>query len=214
MPRLRGDERNEGKLRSTISIAKGMNRVELGNEVSSSLGKGIGRAVTQESPISQPPEGGDHMPMDVLRVTERTWTFADPDGAIASGPTIDVLKKMTMELAVVTNAESTGRERLVRSLRSHSGFKILKRDGISDARLVLEDCRAAIAIRIGKGSVCHSAQFAPVPYLSLSMRLRSAPDVPSRSKRLNCTFISFGTRIPSTALIFSKSARPRMKPRS
>lgn len=191
-----------------------MNRVELGNEVSRALGKGIRRAITQESPISQPPEGGDHMPMDVLRVTECTCAFADPDDAIASGPTIDVLEKMTMESAVVANAESTGRERLVRPLRCHRSFKLLQCVCTTNTRNVLEDCRAAITIRIGKGSVCHSAQFAPVPYLSLSTRLRSAPEAPSRSNRLKCTFISFGTRTPSTALIFSKSARPRMKPLS
>src|SRR5438876_11353756 len=104
----------------------------------------------------------------MLGVTECALAFADPDRAIASRPTIDVLEQMAMKSAVVANAETSRGERLIRPLRRHHSFKLLQRSCVANPRNVLEDCRTAITIGLGDSSVGHSDQCAPVPYFSFS----------------------------------------------
>jgi hypothetical protein len=73
-------------------------------------------------------EHSAHFPVDILGIAKHTAILADPHSADASGPTVDILKKMTMDSAVVRMTEPSARKGLAKTLRDRQRFKFFQFD--------------------------------------------------------------------------------------
>ena len=97
---------------------------------------------------------------------------------------------MPVNLPIVPNRESSGGERLFRSLRGRYRLEPLERGLIAKARNIPQDGRARIAIRVNEGGVRLVGQVAFLPYLFTMALRRSAAESRLRSNSRRSRFIS------------------------
>jgi hypothetical protein len=67
---------------------------------------------------------------------------------VSAGPTVDVLEKVSVNLAVVDCVETPRRKRLIRPEARHFDFERLKRPSIADPEAILQYLCIFVEIRI------------------------------------------------------------------
>src|SRR5882724_8942560 len=88
-----------------------MNRIERRQEIGGLDRERIIRQ-TAEAPLAL--EIGKerlHLGADMFGIAEHAASLGNPHGAVATSPSIDVLKEMMVDRAIVTNAKTPGRQR-------------------------------------------------------------------------------------------------------
>jgi len=137
-----------------------MDGVDLGEKMRARASKLICSQVYQVPILPELIEQPMHLGTDMFRVAEHAAALADAHGPETARPDIDVLKEMTMNRLVMTNAEAASRIRLLGPLQHGLVLEYLERGLIADIGAVLEDGRAGIAVWVGCAVVHAPSPFA------------------------------------------------------
>ena len=148
MPGPRGEKRHERQLRPAVAVAKGVDGVELGQKVSSSLDEVVLVAGLEKIPGLQTGEEALELCTNILRVAEHAAAFSDSNQAHTPGPAVDVLKKVIINRLEVADVQPTGRKGLRRALRRNGDFEEVQIDLIPVAGNVLENLRVLVIVLI------------------------------------------------------------------
>ena len=110
MPRLGCQQDQESQLGAAIAVAKGVNGIEVGDEVGSFCGKLLVSEATKMTIILQVAKRASKLIIDVFGIEEHT--ASRPRRACAPGPSIDVLENVPVNGSVMTDAPAPARHRL------------------------------------------------------------------------------------------------------
>lgn len=113
----------ECHLSASIAFAKGMNGIELAEEMRAQRRKALRITTSQPVPIPQPGEEPAHLRWDVLGEAEHALPLADPHRPIFPRPVTDVLKQVMVNGAIVGDREIAEGQWLVAALKNGVCFE-------------------------------------------------------------------------------------------
>lgn len=109
-----GDQ--ERQLRTPVAFAERVDGIQLSEEMGRSHGQVAGIPPTKLLLRREVCEQPLHFSLDMLGIAKCTSLFGDPDGANFSSPSINVLKQVSVNSAVVASSQATWWKRLAEPL--------------------------------------------------------------------------------------------------
>ena len=98
---MQGNQMQKSKLGAPVSFSERMDRIQFSEKISGGSHELIGVASGGKRSCVELLEFLLHLSGDVFRIAEPVSVFAGPNGAIATGPAIDVLKEVVVDPTIM-----------------------------------------------------------------------------------------------------------------
>lgn len=140
-------------LRASVSFTERMHVVHVPDDPRGLLGEFLAGEVFQEICADQPLVNVRHTGFDVSAKLELVTALVQFDSTNLAGLGVDILKQVPVDRAQMRQVEFAGRRSFGKALRHQHAFGPIEFGAVANSKIVLEDGRAGIDVRI----VAHSA---------------------------------------------------------